>query len=235
MNQREKIIEVARSQLGYKEGTNNDTKYGAWYGMNRQPWCAMFVSWCAEQAGALGAIIPKFAYVPNAVNYYKIQGRYHRKGEYAPQPGDLIFFGNSDHVGIVEKIVDKLVYSIEGNTSAAGNSSNGDGVYRRMRPLNHSWITGYANPNYEEEEEMKVENLEIVRKTQNATDLVNVKAVNIEGSNFIPLRELAALFGWEVGYDSETHIITVTKPPANSALTDCIRQAEVLLEKLKTL
>lgn len=58
---RNKIVQVAISQIGYKEGKNNDTKYGNWYGLKNQPWCAMFVSWCANQAGIPANIIPKFA------------------------------------------------------------------------------------------------------------------------------------------------------------------------------
>ena len=39
--------------------------YGEWYGMNGQPWCAMFVSWCAWQAGVFGRRnLPKYAYCP---------------------------------------------------------------------------------------------------------------------------------------------------------------------------
>ena len=48
-NQREDILKIARSQIGYKEVSNNWTKYGQWYGM-QDDWCAIFVSWCANQA-----------------------------------------------------------------------------------------------------------------------------------------------------------------------------------------
>ena len=45
------IIGVARTQVGYKENSVG-TKYGYWYspGFVGMPWCAMFVSWCANQA-----------------------------------------------------------------------------------------------------------------------------------------------------------------------------------------
>ena len=49
MGFRDDIVDMAISQLGYTEGPNNDTKYGDWYGLPNQPWCAMFVSWCANQ------------------------------------------------------------------------------------------------------------------------------------------------------------------------------------------
>ena len=72
-NQREDIVNVALSQVGYREGSssndysgaddgsyNNYTEYNYWYnkyvssgmpvGGSNAPWCATFVSWCAEQA-----------------------------------------------------------------------------------------------------------------------------------------------------------------------------------------
>ena len=49
-NQRQDLIGVALTQIGYTEGTNNKTKYGAWAATPNQPWCANFVSWCIAQA-----------------------------------------------------------------------------------------------------------------------------------------------------------------------------------------
>jgi hypothetical protein len=45
------VVRVATSQLGYHERGDNLTKYGAWYGLNGQPWCGMFVSWVFAKAG----------------------------------------------------------------------------------------------------------------------------------------------------------------------------------------
>ena len=44
------IVEIAKSQIGYEEQPTNKTMYGKWYGLNGQPWCAMFVSWVFDQA-----------------------------------------------------------------------------------------------------------------------------------------------------------------------------------------
>lgn len=43
------VIAVAGNEIGYTEQANSYTKYGAWYGVPNGDWCAMFVSWCAEQ------------------------------------------------------------------------------------------------------------------------------------------------------------------------------------------
>lgn len=156
MGQKETLLSIAAKEVGYKEGSNNNSKYGKWYGMNNQPWCAMFVSWCAAQAKVPESVILKFAYVPYGVDFFKKQKRYHAaNGSYQPQPGDIVFFGDSDHVGIVEKVGSTTITTIEGNTSSgnSGSQSNGDGVYRRTRDKKGGWTMGYGTPKYEEEDE----------------------------------------------------------------------------------
>ena len=70
------------AECGTVEKYNNITKYGEWYGMNGQPWCAMFVSWCAKQAGLLvssgnnNGIIPKYASVAMGMEWYKNNNRF---------------------------------------------------------------------------------------------------------------------------------------------------------------
>ena len=161
---RKSLVAKAVSQIGYKEKANNDSIYGRWYGMNNQPWCAMFVSWCAAQCSISEDIILKFAYVPYGVDFFKKKGRYKpADGRYKPQPGDIVFFGNSDHVGIVEKVQGSNIITIEGNTSAgsSGSQTNGEGVYRRTRSLKGGWTMGYGVPDLEEEEEVNKREIKI--------------------------------------------------------------------------
>ena len=199
MGQVEDLLAVARAELGYREGSNNDNKYGRWYGMNNQPWCAMFVSWCAARAAIDAQQIPKMAYVPYMVDFYRQRGRYRAAANYTPRPGDIIFFGNSSHVGLAEKVSGGSVVSIEGNTSASGNSSNGDGVYRRTRALTNSWIMGYGSPEYKEDDEVDIKDLQI--KNLDSGQLVQVLAVNVEGSNYIRLRDVEKLFPVRIDWD----------------------------------
>ncbi len=155
----EKIIEVALSQVGYLEkatnadldsftgnaGRNNYTKYGAWYGMNGEPWCDMFVSWCADQAGEYEAV-GKFSYCPSHVQFFKGRGEWYATNG---QKGDIIFFGDADHVGIVEYVSGGYVHTIEGNTSgASGLVANGGGVCRKSYSVNSNYIMGYGRPKY---------------------------------------------------------------------------------------
>lgn len=46
----EAVIRRAEAELGYKEGRNNNNKYGKWFGANHQPWCCQFVVYCFAHA-----------------------------------------------------------------------------------------------------------------------------------------------------------------------------------------
>ncbi len=197
MGKAEALLQIAAEQVGYREGTNNDTKFGAWYGMNFQPWCAMFVSWCADRCGLMGTAIPRFAYVPDGVEFFRRQGRYFPRAGYTPVPGDLVFFGESDHVGLVEAVTADTVCTIEGNTGPEGGGS--EGVWRRKRPRSSGWIMGYGHPQYEPEpavRELEIRDLDRQR-------LVRVRAVNLAGWNYIRLRDLEKLFPVKVDFDEE--------------------------------
>lgn len=162
------MVDVALSQVGYLEkasnydldsftgnaGSNNYTKYARdiWPSLQAQPWCDIFVSWCAEQTGDQEAV-GKYAYCPSHVNYFKNQGQWHpRSSGYTPGPGDIIFFqsgGEACHVGIVKNVSGGTVYTIEGNTSgASGLIPNGGGVCVKSYNLTTSYILGYGKPSY---------------------------------------------------------------------------------------
>lgn len=110
-NQREDILAVAFTQLGYMEKVENDTKYGDWLGYPFQPWCASFVSWCARQADISTDILNDS---PRAnPTSFGIKS-YHGKN-YTPKPGDLFFTEEYTHVGIVWYVEGDFFYCIEGN------------------------------------------------------------------------------------------------------------------------
>lgn len=115
------IVTVALSQVGNVGGE----PYWSWYGFNsRVEWCACFVSWCANECGYIDTgVIPKFAGCVNGVQWFKDRGQW-LDGSAEPVPGMIIFFdwndengqdGESDHVGIVEKVENGIVYTVEGN------------------------------------------------------------------------------------------------------------------------
>ena len=203
MGQRDDLVSVAVGQIGYCEEDNNDTKYGIWYGVNNQPWCDIFVSWCAAQA-KVQELIPKCAYVPDRLSYYQNTGAYQTHGSYTPRPGDLCLFdfnnnGVPDHIGIVEKVQDGTLYTIEGNTSSNGESSNGNGVFRKSRSLSSSMILGFGIPAYEDDKTMEIQTIEI--KNLDTGQLSTVEGINIQGCNYVKLRDMEKLFPVTIGWD----------------------------------
>lgn len=143
------IVEVALTQIGNEGGQ----PYWSWYGFeSREEWCACFVSWCADQCGYIEAgIIPKFAGCVDGVSWFQAQGLWQER-DYEPQPGDIIFYdwdnkgssgpqdGLSDHVGIVEKVENGIVYTVEGNS--------GDACRQRQYSVGYYEILGYGIPAY---------------------------------------------------------------------------------------
>lgn len=165
------LVNIARSQVGYQEGGSqnqlsgevlgslNFTEYGRWYGA-QDMWCAMFASWCANVAGISTDVVPSHAYTPNGLKWFKDRGRAVSRakveaGEYTPQAGDLIYFKSSrnknttNHVGIVTGYSGGRVYVIEGNTSSAGNSTNGGTVTEKSYRISNTYIVYVCSPDYE--------------------------------------------------------------------------------------
>ena len=136
------IVAVAQTQIGNEGGL----KYCEWYGYSyRVEWCAIFVSWCADQCGYLDAgILPKELNVIPYVEWFRERDQWQYM-DYEPSPGDLIFYdwesdGLADHVGIVERVEDGIVYSIEGNA--------GDACIENSHYLATAPIYGYGTPAY---------------------------------------------------------------------------------------
>lgn len=141
----EDIVSVALSQIGNVGGE----PYWSWYGFNsRVEWCAAFVSWCADQCGYIETgVCPKFAGVTNGVKWFKDRNQW-ADASIEPSPGMIIFFdwnnqggsgpqdGSPDHTGIVEKVENGYVYTVEGNT--------GDSCAERRYSVGHYEILGYG-------------------------------------------------------------------------------------------
>lgn len=147
------VVDIAKSQLGYKEGPNNQTPYGKWYGLDHNPWCAMFVSWCYAEAGLIKSVAAStkkgFAGCDAGLKWFVKKGKSVPVGK--AQAGDIVFFqfdtdAEPDHVGIcVSNDGKKYLTVVEGNTSdGKGSQSNGDGVYLKKRA--YSLIMGVARP-----------------------------------------------------------------------------------------
>ena len=143
------IVQIALTQIGNVGGE----PYWSWYGFSsRVEWCACFVSWCADQCGYIeNGIIPKYAGCVNGVNWFKQRNQW-ADNSIEPTPGMIIFFdwdnkgdsgpqdGLSDHTGIVERVENGIVYTVEGNTS--------DSCAERHYSVGYYEILGYGIPAY---------------------------------------------------------------------------------------
>lgn len=156
-------------------GKANFTKYWRDLSPSSQgnAWCQCFVDWCFEKAYGRETAKKLLChdnkawsfYTPTCSSYFKIKSQWRTK----PQVGDIIYFqGNAKtyytgsdgksyskttfrikHVGIVTKVDDTHVYTIEGNTSSGSSVvANGGAVRQKAYRLTNSAIAGYGRPDY---------------------------------------------------------------------------------------
>lgn len=178
MSEIDKILELANAEVGYLEksraayrqdptvlydktrgaGSDNCTKYAKEmddlnvYNGPKQgyAWCNVFIDWIFYKAlginRATELLIGWNAGCTQDWNWFKSHGQIVS----SPQRGDLIFFRNLCHIGIVEKVENGKVYTIEGNTSnAAELITNGGTVAKKVYNIGSSSIYGYARPRYD--------------------------------------------------------------------------------------
>ena len=140
------IVKAALSQVGNAGGE----PYWSWYGFNsRVEWCACFVSWCFNECGYLDTgTAPKFAGCVGGVEWFRSREQW-ADNTIEPAPGMIVFFdwndpngasgpqdGEADHVGMVEKCENGIVYTIEGNS--------GDSCRQNQYPVGYYEILGYG-------------------------------------------------------------------------------------------
>lgn len=151
------VIDIALGEAGYVESpaNSNRTKYGAWYGLDGQPWCMIFVQWCFNEAGS--PLPYKTASCSDLERWYR---RNKPDAVYAtPEAGDIVIY-SFGHTGIVLEHGGGYLTAVEGNTSpdSLGSQSEGGGVYKRRRP--ESAARAFIRPEFERGiEKMDVEAL----------------------------------------------------------------------------
>ncbi|SEI40309.1 Putative peptidoglycan binding domain-containing protein [Dyadobacter sp. SG02] len=107
-------------------------------------WCAGFVYWCFDEAAlSLGRSNPLFKTVGCLKHWNNTNATKIVKSAATTNPGLIkrgsIFIkdhgGGMGHTGIVEKVENGFIQTIEGNSNSNG-SSNGIGVFRLTRKIN---------------------------------------------------------------------------------------------------
>lgn len=169
----EKLLEVARGELGYAEGPNSFTKYGLWSGDANAEWCAEFVCWCVDQVdqrygtSLLNVIYPNYSGQNTGRDWFIKRGRFvYRKGncpdwgyqwllgsdhllqknEYIPRSGDLVFFSYNE-AGDTEHValVEYCTRDAEGNVVIhVIEGNNPSSVQRNSYFLNNSQVLGFG-------------------------------------------------------------------------------------------
>lgn len=172
-NTASKVINVATKEVGYLEkksnawlssktknaGSNNYTKYGKWFGMNGVFWCAIFISWIFNKTygktKAKELLCGEFSASCETLRQQFIGKIRYVNGKTQPKKGYIIFFSGTrhsgaNHIGIVTKVADGRVYTIEGNTSGGSTVvDNGGGVATKSYPIGYDKILGYGVPKYD--------------------------------------------------------------------------------------
>lgn len=155
---KQEVIDLAISQVGYKEGKNNWNIYAKkldeepYFCTKKQcqPWCAVFMCWLFVMVLGSGKKARKMLYQPlkaktslaAVCTYFANYFKKAKKWFTVPQVGDIVFFKGGGkaigHVGIVIQILPTQVVTIEGN--------HGDAVKRVVRKK--SECVGFGRPDW---------------------------------------------------------------------------------------
>ena len=146
------LLMIAETQMGYAESQDNFviesdgfygyTRYGDWWHLPYSDWCAMFVSFCMDNAELPEDVFPQESNATRMRRDYASIGLFAKAGgDFIPSSGDLVFFdwdgdGKANHVGIVYDVSGSKVITIEGNHDAE--------VGKHEYKLNDPTIVGYG-------------------------------------------------------------------------------------------
>lgn len=157
-SQADALVSIALAEEGYTEGSNNDNKYGAYFGHNNVSWCAYFISWCARQAGIPESIIKINGWAGSMGSSQRtgnFGGTYYPNGSITPQKGDIVYYDGSDVNGESGHVEIVISYDSLNNTinSIGGNTGGGTRVYiHKNQSLStrgtSMTIIGFERPNY---------------------------------------------------------------------------------------
>ena len=143
-NQRNDMVAIARTQVGFRETPGVATAYQRRFNSDgRQDWCAWFVAWVAREAGIPTSVIPSLG----GAGPMRRSVPHFPAGRFVPRPGDLMFQhgsrpGYTRHVAIVESVnvTAGTFYVIHGNW--------GGRVARTRFALNDRSLSYFGVPNY---------------------------------------------------------------------------------------
>ena len=160
--QRDRVLRAAASLVGVRSGSaahhqlvkdyNSVHPLPVGYTVkNSDDWCDVFVTTVFQREG-LSHLIGRECGVERHIQIFKRLGIWNEDGASTPKSGDIITFnwdqdyqqndGFADHIGIVERVENGLIHTIEGNSGAVGT------VKRNVYRIGHGNIRGFATPRY---------------------------------------------------------------------------------------
>ena len=159
-NQRASVLRAAAELVGVKGGSevhrrlvedyNSVKPLPVGYAVkNTDDWCDIFTTVIFQRQG-LSHLVGRECGVERHIQIFKKLGIWNEDGNSTPKAGDIITFnwdqdsqqndGWADHIGIVEKVENGIIHTIEGNSN--------NQVKRNMYRIGHGNIRGFASPNY---------------------------------------------------------------------------------------
>ncbi len=146
-----KALALLTADIGPAENPpgSNRNKYGKYWGLDGEPYCAMGVAWAYREAGAP---LPNIQRAPNGLNGFWAYvpfgyGWAVNNDELTdnPQPGDIVLFGDDDHTGLFERWITPgfSFFSVEANTS---DEDDVNGIYVARRHRWMDWVHGFWHP-----------------------------------------------------------------------------------------
>ena len=160
--QRDRVLRAAASLVGVRSGSaahhqlvkdyNSVNPLPVGYAVkNTDDWCDVFVTTVFQREG-LSHLIGRECGVERHIQIFKRLGIWNEDGASTPKLGDIITFnwdqdyqqndGFADHIGIVERVENGLIHTIEGNSGVVGT------VKRNVYRIGHGNIRGFATPRY---------------------------------------------------------------------------------------
>ena len=157
-----RVLKAASSLIGVETGSPEHLKLVRDYNSvhplpvgypvkNTDDWCDVFVTTVFQREG-LSHLIGRECGVERHIQIFKRLGIWNENGASTPKSGDIITFnwdeysqsndGFADHIGIVERVENGFIHTIEGNSGDVGT------VKRNVYRIGHGNIRGFATPRY---------------------------------------------------------------------------------------
>ncbi|WP_062306165.1 CHAP domain-containing protein [Demequina subtropica] len=135
---RDAILSLAHSQVGYREPAWQTNKFNTWIG-GSNAWCSVFVSWVFDHTD-FAAGVPKRDRFKDYVADLRKAGVLDTTPKASElQKGDVVLvdlypYDGPTHTGIVDHVAGDYVWLVEGNT-LSGTGDKTRGVFYRKRAL----------------------------------------------------------------------------------------------------